>query len=104
MLGVSFHPRLVGDLFEEGERAPDGATWSRLSSLLDEDEEGHLRFRRASVRDAAYAGLPFRTRRRLHGLAGHQLEPLCLLVGLREKEVIADRHEDDQHQQDGGCV
>lgn len=74
VLGLSFHPRSVVDLFEEGERMPDGATWVRLSGLLEEDGQGYLRFRRAIVRDAAYAGLPFRTRRRLHAMAGARLE------------------------------
>jgi class 3 adenylate cyclase/predicted ATPase len=74
VLGLVFHPRFVTDLLEEGERAPDDATWSRLSALFEDDGEGYLRFRRAIVRDAAYAGLPFRTRRRLHRLAGERLE------------------------------
>jgi class 3 adenylate cyclase/tetratricopeptide (TPR) repeat protein len=74
VLGLVFHPRFVTDLLEEGEHAPDDATWRRLSALFEDDGEGYLRFRRAIVRDAAYAGLPFRTRRRLHRLAGERLE------------------------------
>ncbi len=74
VLGLSFHPWFLEGMFEEGERPPDEATWARLSGLFLDDGDGYLRFRRAIVRDAAYTGLPFRTRRRLHALAGARLE------------------------------
>ncbi len=74
VLGVAFHPRFLEDMLEGGERPPDRATWERLSGLFEDEGDGYLRFRRAVVRDAAYAGLPFRTRRRLHGVAGSRLE------------------------------
>jgi class 3 adenylate cyclase/tetratricopeptide (TPR) repeat protein len=74
VLGLAFHPRFVADLLEEGGSEPDGSTWERLSHLFEDDGEGYLRFRRAIVRDAAYAGLPFRLRRRLHGVAGERFE------------------------------
>jgi class 3 adenylate cyclase/tetratricopeptide (TPR) repeat protein len=84
VLGVSFHPRFLAGMSEEDERLPDEATWARLSGLFEEEGDGYLRFRRAVVRDAAYAGLPFRTRRRLHALAGARLE---LEVGADVEEV-----------------
>ncbi|HEX5950265.1 MAG TPA: adenylate/guanylate cyclase domain-containing protein, partial [Actinomycetota bacterium] len=74
VLGLSFHPRFLQDLLEEGESPPDAGRWARLSELFEDGDEGYLRFRRAVVRDAAYAGLPFRTRRRLHGLVGARME------------------------------
>jgi len=74
VLGLSFHPRLLEGLLEEDDTRPGAQTWERLADLLEVEGEGYLRFRRAVVRDAAYAGLPFRTRRRLHALAGARLE------------------------------
>ncbi len=35
--------------------------------LFDEEPDGYLRFRRSLLRDAAYEGLPYKLRRRLHG-------------------------------------
>jgi len=74
VLGLSFHPRFLEDLLEDGEAPPDADRWARLSELFEDEDEGYVRFRRAVVRDAAYGGLPFRTRRRLHGLVGARME------------------------------
>jgi class 3 adenylate cyclase/tetratricopeptide (TPR) repeat protein len=74
VLGLSFHPRFLEDLLEDGEASPDPGRWARLSELFEGGDDGYIRFRRAVVRDAAYAGLPFRTRRRLHGLVGARME------------------------------
>lgn len=74
ILGLSFHPRFLPDVLEGLVEPPDGATWGRLSSLFVDDGDGYLRFRRAVVRDAAYAGLPFGVRRRLHARVGERLE------------------------------
>ena len=46
------------------------STWVRLEPFFQDDGDGYLRFRRVIVRDAAYAGLPYRTRRRLHAAVG----------------------------------
>ncbi len=46
---------------------PGPATWARLQDLFDEESDGYLRFRRSLLRDAAYEGLPYKLRRRLHG-------------------------------------
>ena len=61
VLGAELPPalarcRLLGDDVP----APDAATWARLGAFFHDDGDGYLRFRRAIVRDAAYAGLPFR--------------------------------------------
>ena len=74
VLGISFHPRHVADLLEPDMPVPDERTWRRLGAVFAEEGGGHLRFRRVVYREAAYAGLPFRIRRRLHGLIGAGLE------------------------------
>ena len=42
--------------------------------MFTDDGDGWLRFRIGVLRDAAYAGLPFRTRRQLHAVVGARLE------------------------------
>jgi class 3 adenylate cyclase/tetratricopeptide (TPR) repeat protein len=74
--GLAFHPRMLVDLLEEGSPRPDAATWARLNEFFDVEDDGYLRFRRAVIRDAAYAGLPFRIRRTLHNVVGRQFENL----------------------------
>ena len=74
VLSLSFHPRLLDAEFLGDVPVPDEATWERLSGLFADDGDGHLRFRHPVVRDAAYAVLPFATRRRLHRVAGVRLE------------------------------
>lgn len=78
IFGISFHPRFLGDVLDADTPAPDERTWERLSEFFDGDGDGdgdgYLRFRRAVVRDAAYEGLPFRTRRTLHRIVGIRLE------------------------------
>ena len=73
VLGMSFHPRMLADVLD-GAPAPDAAFWRRLDDVFADDGDGWLRFRIGVLRDAAYAGLPFRTRRRLHAVAGARLE------------------------------
>jgi tetratricopeptide (TPR) repeat protein len=74
VFGLAFHPRFVPDVLDDGAPMPDEATWDRIAGFFEAEGSGYLRFRRAVIRDAAYAGLPFRTRRRLHGVVGHRLE------------------------------
>jgi class 3 adenylate cyclase/tetratricopeptide (TPR) repeat protein len=66
VLGVSFARRFLDQVLDEEAPRPDDATWERLDEFFVDDGEGYMRFRRAVVRDAAYGGLPFRTRRALH--------------------------------------
>ena len=72
VLGMSFHPRMVADVMEGA--AVEEAAWGRLQEVFEDDGGGWLRFRHGVLRDAAYAGLPYRTRRRLHAIAGDRLE------------------------------
>ena len=61
---------------------PDDRTWERLSEIFEDDGDGYRRYRRAVVREAAYDGLPFRTRRALHGVVGQRLEQEAERQGL----------------------
>ena len=66
VLGLTFRPRMLEWVLDEGAPPVDEATWARLGSLFADDGDGYVRFRRALMRDAAYEGLPFRLRRELH--------------------------------------
>jgi class 3 adenylate cyclase/tetratricopeptide (TPR) repeat protein len=74
VFGVSFHPRHIGDVLDAGGSPPEAETWERLGEFFEDDGDGFLRFRRAVVRDAAYEGLPFRTRRSLHRSVAERVE------------------------------
>ncbi len=75
VFGLTFHPRNLAWLAEAGEcPVPGPATWERLQELFDEEDDGYLRFRRSLLRDAAYEGLPYKLRRRLHGAVAARLE------------------------------
>jgi class 3 adenylate cyclase/tetratricopeptide (TPR) repeat protein len=74
VFGLAFHPRFVDEVLDDSMPSPEEATWGRLGEFFEDEGGGYLRFRRAVIRDAAYAGLPFRTRRRLHGAVGHRME------------------------------
>ena len=54
--------------------SPEQATWARLEELFDQEPDGYLRFRRSLLRDAAYEGLPYKLRRRLHGVVAAHME------------------------------
>ena len=74
VLGLSFHPRFLLEILGDQVPAPSEQTWMRLEPFFQDDGDGNLRFRRMIVRDAAYAGLPYRTRRRLHAAVGLRME------------------------------
>ncbi len=74
VLGVSFHPRMLDVVLDPEMARPDDPAWDRLSEFFEDDGDGYVRFRRAVVRDAAYEGLPYRTRRVLHRSIGVRLE------------------------------
>jgi class 3 adenylate cyclase/tetratricopeptide (TPR) repeat protein len=73
VLGVSFHRRLVAELLDD-ETQVDDSVWRRLEEFFVREGEDSVRFRSAVVRDAAYEGLPFRTRRLLHAKAAQRIE------------------------------
>ena len=67
VFGLTFHPKMLSWFTDEVDGAlPGPATWARLHEFFDEEPDGYLRFRRSLLRDAAYEGLPFKLRRRLH--------------------------------------
>jgi predicted ATPase len=74
VLGISFHPRLLADVLGDDVPPLTDATWERLEPYFGDDGDGFVRFRRSIVRDAAYAGLAYKTRRRLHAAVGLRLE------------------------------
>src|SRR5205085_6034610 len=75
VFGLTFHPRMLAWFAgEEGFSAPTAAAWTRIADLFDEEPDGYLRFRRSLLRDAAYGGLPYKLRRRLHAIIATRLE------------------------------
>jgi hypothetical protein len=78
VFGLTFHPRMLAWFADEAEGPPpDAAVWSRLGDLFEEEPDGYLRFRQSLLRDAAYTGLPFKLRRKLHGaVAAHLVEEM----------------------------
>ena len=102
VLGLSFHPRFLDDLLGQDIPPPDGATWMRLDSFLEAEADGYRRFRRTMIRDAAYAGLPFRTRRQLHEVVGERYEretadPSAIAGLLSLHFFYAERHDKAWH-------
>jgi len=75
VFGLTFHPRMLSWFADDSDGpATAQATWERLHELFDEEPDGYLRFRRSLLRDAAYEGLPYKVRRRLHGVAAAHME------------------------------
>ncbi|MEP6941983.1 MAG: adenylate/guanylate cyclase domain-containing protein [Betaproteobacteria bacterium] len=75
VFGLAFHPRMLSWVEEEADASPPGpAVWERLGEFFDEEPDGYLRFRRSLLRDTAYEGLPYKLRRRLHGMVATRFE------------------------------
>ena len=74
VLGRSFRREVLRETLAGDELTADPATLSELSEFLDVDGRERLRFRNSLVRDAAYEGLAYRTRSRLHRAAGLAME------------------------------
>lgn len=66
VLGARVRVRYVATVLPDSE--PDAGTIAlrRLREFLDVDADGWVSFRHQLVRDVAYGGLPYRTRRELH--------------------------------------
>jgi tetratricopeptide (TPR) repeat protein len=73
VLGQSFTRDLASAVLSEDASTDDERTWRGLSEFLAR-EDGTIRFRNALIRDAAYEGLPYRLRRRLHAKIGNLIE------------------------------
>jgi class 3 adenylate cyclase/tetratricopeptide (TPR) repeat protein len=74
VLGVSFHPGRLRDVLEPDSAAPDDDGWQRLGPIFARDPDGHVRFKRPALQEAAYQRLPFRLRRELHAAVASSLE------------------------------
>ncbi len=76
VFGLTFHPRMLNWFTDDGEGPPPAGpgAWDRLRELFDEEPDGYMRFRRSLLRDAAYQGLPYKLRRKLHLVVAARLE------------------------------
>jgi class 3 adenylate cyclase/tetratricopeptide (TPR) repeat protein len=74
VLGVRFSEGMLREMLVAGESAAVDADLARLGDLVRLEGDGVWVFRHALIRDAAYAGLPYRLRRRMHAHAGQVLE------------------------------
>jgi class 3 adenylate cyclase/tetratricopeptide (TPR) repeat protein len=75
VFGSTFHPRMLSWFADENEGAvATEGTWRRLGDWFEEEPDGYVRFSRAPLREAAYDGLPYKLRRRLHGVVASRLE------------------------------
>ena len=74
VLGLTFHPRRLADVMVPDIPLPEEGFWDRLSSVFARESDGHVRFKRPALQEAAYASLPFKLRRELHKAVGLRLE------------------------------
>ena len=52
----------------------DSGTWAALSEFITVSPLGKVRFTQGLIRDVAYAGLPYRRRREIHGMVAETIE------------------------------
>ena len=76
VLGRSFRREVLDQTLRGDDLVVDEATIERLSGFLEPDGRARLRFRTGMIRDAAYEGLAYRLRTRLHAAAGRAVETL----------------------------
>ena len=76
VLGRSFRTSVLDETLRGDDLVVDAATIARLDGFLERDGQGRLRFRNGMIRDAAYEGLAYRMRARLHAAAGRAVEKL----------------------------
>jgi class 3 adenylate cyclase/tetratricopeptide (TPR) repeat protein len=74
VLGMSFEPERMLEVCSEDMDMPDRAQWERLERVFARDPGGQIRFKRPALQEAAYASLPFKLRRELHGRLARALE------------------------------
>jgi tetratricopeptide (TPR) repeat protein len=89
VLGMTFEEELVSTLYADDEQQPGRKTWVALAEYLVPAGGGSWRFRHALIRDAAYEGLPFRTRRALHALAGEAIEQRADAATEEDSELLS---------------
>ena len=76
VLGRSFRREVLEHTLRSDGLGLDAAALEALSSFVEADGSTRLRFRNNLVRDAAYEGLAFRVRARIHRTAGAVLEDI----------------------------
>ena len=76
VLGRSFRREVLRETLSADGLTRDPGRLTQLSDFLDSDGPDRLRFRNSLVRDAAYEGLAYKTRTRLHRAAGLAMERL----------------------------
>jgi tetratricopeptide (TPR) repeat protein len=74
VLGRSFRREMLDATVEADGLIVDAACLATLAEFVEPDGPERLRFRNSLVRDAAYEGLAFRVRSRIHRTAGEVLE------------------------------
>ena len=90
--GAGEDERVVSALADADERAVESALRPKqLSEFIERDPyvAGGLRFRHALIRDAAYEGLPFRRRRKLHQRVGEVYNLLQLQAGQANSQYVS---------------
>ena len=86
VLGDEVPTELLAAMLDDPADLPDVV--ARLDGYLLQSGEGRLRFRHPLLREAAYAGLPYRRRRELHARAAAVLETTTSLA-VRRPELLA---------------
>ncbi len=76
VLGRSFRVEVLRRTLATDGLVADAATLSSLGAFLQPDGPDRWRFRNSLVRDAAYEGLAYKIRSRLHRAAGETLEAM----------------------------
>ena len=76
VLGRSFRTEVLAETLRAEGLEADDATLASLAGYLEHDGRTRLRFRTGMIRDAAYEGLAYRLRARLHAAAGAAVETL----------------------------
>ena len=73
VLGVGFLAEHAGAVLDDSRPKHVQRAIRRLGDFLTVDRKGWVQFRHALIRDAAYEGLPFRARQRLHAQVGDSI-------------------------------
>ena len=73
VLGVGFLAEHAGAVLDDPRPKHVQRSIRRLGDFLSVDRKGWVQFRHALIRDAAYEGLPFRARQKLHAQVGDSI-------------------------------
>ena len=76
VLGRSFRREVLDETLRQEDLVVDASTLDRIATFVEQDGRERLRFRNSMIRDAAYNGLAFRLRARLHRAAGRAVEKI----------------------------